>query len=93
MYLLIIFVVYFGAGFNYVAQAVLKIVILPTLPPECWDYRHDHHAWLLLIILSRKHFAYVFSLFFGLYGKINVLSFSLKLCLLSWHYFNSFIDM
>jgi hypothetical protein len=25
-------------GFHYIAQAVLKLTILPQ-PPKCWDYR------------------------------------------------------
>jgi hypothetical protein len=49
------FFLFFGeTGSHYVAQAGLKLMILPLQPPECWDYRHvlPHSDFPVLLFRS-----------------------------------------
>jgi hypothetical protein len=47
-------VIVLGQGLSIVTQACFKPVILPSLPPRCWDYRYT------ATYLSTERFSYSF---------------------------------
>jgi hypothetical protein len=43
---------FYETGSCPIAQAGLELKIFLLQPPQCWDYRHDHHALDLFWILT-----------------------------------------